>query len=126
MAPRVQPNRILMLRRILPWAARVVGAGLAVLLCICGYFWLSTELPAPEHLRARAALGSTRILDRRGQLLYSAPDPFSGQRHILSFDEIPPALQQATIDVEDRDFRHNAGVDFNGILRAAWLDLRSG
>jgi TRAP-type C4-dicarboxylate transport system permease small subunit len=54
------------LRRIWRWAARGLGVGLAALLCIGSYFWFSTPLPAPERLRERAALGSTRILDRRG------------------------------------------------------------
>src|SRR6185295_5000105 len=78
------------------------------------------------RLRARAALGSTRILDRRGQLLYEAPDPLSGRRRPLPIAEIPLALRQATIAVEDRDFYANAGVDPRGILRAVWANLRSG
>jgi 1A family penicillin-binding protein len=91
-----------------------------------GYFWFSTELPAPEHLRARAALGSTRILDRRGRVLYEAPDPFAGRRRILPLGEIPASLRDATIAVEDRTFYTNPGLDIKGILRAAWIDLRSG
>src|SRR6185295_9309051 len=78
------------------------------------------------RLRARAALGSTRILDRRGQLLYEAHDPLSGRRQPLSLAEIPLALRQATVAVEDRDFYANSGVDPRGILRAAWANLRSG
>jgi 1A family penicillin-binding protein len=91
-----------------------------------GYFWFTTELPAPEHLRARAARGSTRLLDRRGRLLFEVPDPFAARRRALPFQEIPLALIQATIAVEDRDFYTNPGLDLRGILRAAWIDLRSG
>src|SRR5215207_2022566 len=126
MAPRDHPNLILALRRVLPWAARGIGVGLAALLCIGGYFWFSTDLPAPEHLRARAALGSTRILDRRGRLLYALPDPLSGRQQPIALPDIPIALRQATIAVEDAGFYQNSGVELSGILRAAWIDLRSG
>ncbi|MFL5805882.1 MAG: PBP1A family penicillin-binding protein [Roseiflexaceae bacterium] len=124
MSFHTQPARLR--RRLVRWAGRGCGLGLAALLLIGAYFWLTTELPAPERLRARAALGSTRILDRRGQLLYEAPDPLSGWRRPLPIAEIPPALRQATIAVEDRDFYANAGVAPRGILRAAWANLRSG
>src|SRR5260370_336763 len=70
MSPRARSKHILALGRALRWAAQGIGVGLAALLCIGGYFWFSPDLPAPEHLRARAALGSTRILDRRGLALY--------------------------------------------------------
>jgi 1A family penicillin-binding protein len=126
MSPRAQSCHAQIARQALRWAGRACGLSAAVLLLALGYLWFSTELPAPEHLRARAALGSTRILDRHSRLLYSAPDPFSGQRRIVALHDIPLALQQATIAVEDRDFYANPGVDLNGILRAAWLDLRSG
>jgi membrane peptidoglycan carboxypeptidase len=107
-------------------ATRACGLGLLALVLALGYFWFTTELPAPEHLRARAALGSTRILDRRGRLLFEAPDPFAARRRALPLQEIPLALRQATIAVEDRDFYTNPGVDLRGILRAVWIDLRSG
>jgi 1A family penicillin-binding protein len=108
------------------WVARGLGLGTLMVLCIGSYFWLSTDLPTPEHLRARAALGNTRILDRRGQLLYELPDPLSGYQQPVSLSAIPPALRQATIAVEDASFYENPGVDVRGILRAAWTDLNSG
>jgi membrane peptidoglycan carboxypeptidase len=108
------------------WVARGFGVGLVVVLAIGGYFWLSTPLPAPEHLRDRAALGSTRILDRRGQLLYELPDPLSGRQRPIPLSDIPIALRQATIAVEDAGFYQNPGVELSGILRAALVDLQSG
>jgi 1A family penicillin-binding protein len=126
MSLRARTGRAALLRRIMRWGARGIGAGLLALGLVVGYFWLSTELPAPEHLRARAALGSTRILDRRGQLLYELPDPFSGRQRPIPLSEIPPALRQATIAIEDASFYRNPGIDLRGIARALWLDLRSG
>jgi 1A family penicillin-binding protein len=126
MSSLTRSKRILALGRMLRWAVRGLGVSLAALLCIGGYFWFSTDLPAPEHLRARAALGSTRILDRRGQLLYALPDPLSGRQRPIALSDIPIELRQATIAVEDAGFYQNSGVELSGILRAAWIDLRSG
>ncbi len=126
MSLRARTGRAALLRRTMRWGARGIGVSLLALGLVVGYFWLSTELPAPEHLRARAALGSTRILDRRGQLLYELPDPFSGRQRPIPLSEIPPALRQATIAIEDASFYGNPGVDLRGIARALWLDLRSG
>ena len=126
MSGRVRLGWAAVARRLLRIGTRAAGAGLALLALLVGYLWFSTALPSPERLRERAALGSTRILDRRGQLLYAAPDPFSGQRRPLSLSEIAPALRQATIAVEDSTFYSNSGIDPRGIVRAAWTDLRSG
>ena len=105
---------------------RASGLLLVLLVLGSGTLWFSTELPTPEHLRARAALGSTRILDRRGQLLYELPEPLSGRQRPVSLDTIPLALRQATIAVEDASFYSNSGIDMRGIARAVWANLRSG
>ena len=105
---------------------RASGLLLVLLVLGSGALWFSTELPTPEHLRARAALGSTRILDRRGQLLYELPDPLSGRQRPVPLDTIPLALRQATIAVEDASFYSNSGIDMRGIARAVWANLRSG
>ncbi|GAB4205541.1 MAG: PBP1A family penicillin-binding protein [Roseiflexaceae bacterium] len=111
------------LRRLL---LRTVAAGAALLLVAAAYLWVSTPLPAPERLRERAALGNTRILDRNGKLLYAVPDPLSGRQRPIPLEEIPPALRQATVAIEDSSFYQNPGVDLRGILRALWTNLRSG
>lgn len=99
----------------------------AVLALLCGaYFWLSTPLPTPRQLRERAALGSTRIVDRRGQLLFTLADPLGGYHHPVALADVPIALRQATIAVEDAAFYQHPGVDLRGILRALWTNLRAG
>ncbi len=108
------------------WGARTAALALALLAVAGGYIWLTTELPTPERLRARAALGSTRILDRQGKLLYELPDPLSGRQRPVPLSAIPLALRQATIAIEDTSFYQNPGLDIRGIARAAWADLRSG
>ncbi|MEI7769079.1 MAG: transglycosylase domain-containing protein, partial [Chloroflexales bacterium] len=115
-----------MARRYARIGVRGLGAVLAAGLLFAAYLWASTPLPDPAQIRARASLGNTRVLDRSGRLLYALPDPLSGRQRPVPLAEIPLALQQATIAVEDASFYQNPGVDLRGVARAAWANLRSG
>src|SRR3546814_16778962 len=46
--------------------------------------------------------------------------------YVCSSDLVPELLVTGLQAVEDRDFKFHRGVDPLGILRAAWVDLRSG
>jgi penicillin-binding protein 1A len=59
-----------------------------------------------------------------GSLLGSIPAEHNRQPVPLS--QISPWMSKATIAVEDRRFYQHGGVDYEGILRAAWRDLNSG
>jgi penicillin-binding protein 1B len=48
------------------------------------------------------------------------------ERHLVSLDEVPPLLLRAIIDVEDQHFYEHHGIDIGGIVRALWVDVRSG
>jgi 1A family penicillin-binding protein len=109
-------------RRLVQLALGAAAACAAV----AGYYWATTDLPAPDSLRARAAIGDTRVLDRTGRLIYALPDPLSGSRRPVPLAEIPLALRNATIAVEDSSFYVNSGVDLRGIARAALANARSG
>lgn len=47
-------------------------------------------------------------------------------RVLINLNEVPEFLIQALISIEDRDFFDHHGIDFKGILRAAWINLRRG
>lgn len=47
-------------------------------------------------------------------------------RVLVKRQDIPPALVQALLAVEDRHFYQHHGIDPRGILRALWVDLRAG
>ena len=50
---------------------------------------------------------------------------FAEQRRVLiEYYEIPMDFQQALIAIEDSNFHRHTGIDFKGIARAAWSDLR--
>lgn len=48
----------------------------------------------------------------------------TGKRNALSYGEIPPVLVQAVLAVEDHRFFDHAGLDFLGITRALWSNVR--
>jgi len=69
---------------------------------------------------------TTRILDRRGNVLYEINDPSAGRRSYVSLDEISPFLVAATIATEDKEFYNHPGFDPWAIVRAFWQNLSSG
>ena len=46
-------------------------------------------------------------------------------RQILEADEIPQIMRDAVVAIEDERFYMHQGVDFLGILRAAWANVRN-
>ncbi|MDJ0649228.1 MAG: PBP1A family penicillin-binding protein [Xenococcaceae cyanobacterium MO_188.B19] len=44
----------------------------------------------------------------------------------IKLDEIPPIVHQAFVASEDKRFYQHSGVDFQGVLRAAWSNLKAG
>jgi len=73
------------------------------------FAWYSRDLPDPGMVRRLSGF-STEILDRTGEeILY---DVFEDQdRKFTPIEEIPQALKEATIAVEDKDFYKHSGFD---------------
>src|SRR4051795_7822368 len=44
----------------------------------------------------------------------------------IAWDDMPVALRQATVSIEDKRFYEHHGVDYEGIVRAGWKNLTSG
>jgi len=87
---------------------------------------LLTDLPSLDRLTENLTVPSTKILARDGRLLYEIADPAGNHHTIVSLDDIPLALRQATIATEDASFYSNPGVDIVGILRALWINTIGG
>jgi penicillin-binding protein 1B len=47
-------------------------------------------------------------------------------RSLVRLEDAPPLLVMGLQAVEDRNFKHHPGLDFRGIARAAWANLRAG
>ncbi|MGQ9849884.1 MAG: penicillin-binding protein 1C [Aggregatilineaceae bacterium] len=94
--------------------------------CAAFYAWIFAGLPDVDEIENRLALPSTRIFDRQGRLLYQIADPQTGLNQQISRADVPDCLIQATLATEDANFYQHPGVDWQGIARAVWINLRGG
>jgi membrane peptidoglycan carboxypeptidase len=95
--------------------AMLTGVGLAV-----GTYYVDS-VPTPDQL---ALPESTTVYFADG----STPMAKLGteNRTLLKLDEMNPAVKQAVVAAEDQTFWTNEGIDFRGVLRAAWNNLTGG
>jgi penicillin-binding protein 1A len=80
------------------------------------------QLPSLENeAEFRAARNST-LVDARGRPLAKLTG--NQNRILIGEDEIAPTLRNAVIAIEDHRFYEHEGVDYTGIARALWADIR--
>lgn len=82
-----------------------------------------SSFPSPSRLAPTERPLTTQILDRNGNLLYSLYE--DRNRKLITVDDLPPYLIQATIAIEDKHFYSHPGIDPTGIARAVRLNLTS-
>jgi len=111
-------------RALLGKPSRIIGIGLVLFAgWILYIFW---GLPSINSLHEKMMTPSVRITDRNGRLLYEILPEVGGRNTVLSMQNIPQCLKDATLAVEDKNFYTNPGIDLTGIARALWIDLRGG
>ena len=81
--------------------------------------------PLPDGFLDRGHFASTRVLDRRGEVLYETLSAAGTRGEWLEAKELPAALVAATIAAEDHRFFRHPGVDPLAIARATWRNLRA-
>ena len=81
----------------------------------------SNDLPDINRLADFQPSRSTRVYARDGTLLANL---YRENRTWVTIDHIPMIVREAFIATEDQHFYTHHGVDFGGILRAAWADWR--
>ncbi|MFA5947265.1 MAG: PBP1A family penicillin-binding protein [Patescibacteria group bacterium] len=88
------------------------------IIVIAGTFaWYAKDLPNPNGLANRDISQSTKIYDRTGtHLLYQIA--LNGKRTLVTLDEIPDYVKNATIAAEDRAFYTHHGFTLKGTARA--------
>ncbi len=106
----------------------VVGAGAATVFGI--YTFYAQQLPDASVIEQQQdEFETVRIYDRTGQhLLYESvdPRPFRGDRTYIPLNEMSPAVVQAAVALEDRNFWDNPGVNVRGLFRAFVSNLQGG
>ena len=84
-----------------------------------GYLFSSVPTPAelalPEATTVYYADGSTPMAKLGSE-----------NRTLLSYDEMNDAVRAAMVAAEDQTFWTNEGIDFKGVLRAAWNNFTGG
>ncbi len=95
-------------------AVPIVGA-------ITAFTFFTGDLPSVEEFARDPLAQTTRVFDRDGkELLYQ----FAVEnRELVTLDQIPQQLVDATLAAEDKTFFTNPGVDLAGVARALYSEL---
>ena len=80
---------------------------------------------APKNVSLSPKYSATIIYDDNNKAVQPLHD-YSSNRIKVKSEELPDNLKNAFIAIEDERFYEHDGVDFKGILRALWTDLRNG
>lgn len=99
------------------WIPKLIGVVLVLGIYFVGMVaWYSRDLPDPNKIMDRSVALSTKIYDRTGEtLLYEIHGP--EQRTLITIDQIPKNVVNATIAIEDKTFYEHQGISLWGILR---------
>ncbi len=96
----------------------VTLAGLAA-----GWYFLSPGLPSPETMREVRLQVPLRVYSRDQRLIAQLGEY---RRIPVRYAQIPPVVVQAFLAAEDDRFFEHPGVDYQGILRAAFNLVTTG
>ena len=96
--------------------AAVLATGLVVVLAY-------PQLPSLEALTAYQPKVPLRIYTAEGILIGEFGEE---RRAVISIEEVPQQLKNAVIAAEDERFYEHPGIDYVGVLRAAWANLVAG
>lgn len=102
--------------------------------------WWNEEMPSQRFIvefeggrisrvyHGAAAAGSATAAPPRLEplLLGSISTGRHQDRTLVKLGRVPPRLVEALVAVEDRNFLRHSGLDFRGMARALWVNLRSG
>ena len=109
-----------------PWQLVLIGffgllaSGVVILTLIA--LILTPTLPSLDDLSGAQLKVPMRVYTADGELIAE----FGEEKRIpVKIDEVPDMLIKAVLAAEDRSFFYHHGVDFVGILRAAWHNLRT-
>ncbi len=111
---------------VLRWSAMLVatfalaaGAGFAVATAAC-----TGDLPGVSDLRENyRPRQSNRFYASDGTLI---GETYAERRSVVPMSEVPRDVVSAVLGAEDAEFFKHKGLDYPGILRALWINVRKG
>lgn len=99
-----------------------LGVG-AVAGIIGAYYYVSPSLPQADTIRDIPLQIPLRIFSRDGYLISEIGQH---RRVLVTYEEVPAHVVEAFIAAEDRRFFEHPGIDYRGVLRAAFQWLTTG
>jgi penicillin-binding protein 1A len=87
------------------------------------FLWAYWSLPSIDALGKFARAPSVLIKAEDGQIIGSFGDIYGDY---IAYDDFPKSLIDAVVATEDRNFFSHIGIDFFGLLRASFANLRAG
>jgi penicillin-binding protein 1A len=82
----------------------------------------SADLPQIQDLEHFRPSTITDLYDRKGRIVGSFA---LERREVVGYDGFAPALRQAVISIEDKNFESHWGINVFRVAGAAWHDIRS-
>jgi penicillin-binding protein 1A len=110
-------------------ALKIAGVGILLMILTIGalfaYYRKDLDSIRPGEISKRVQTTVTKYLDRNGVTLWE--DKGDGDyKLVVSDSEINPYMKQATIAIEDKDFRKHGGISIAGISRSLINNLNGG
>jgi penicillin-binding protein 1A len=102
------------------WA--IIGALWASIILSIVIFYYYRDLPTLEEMESANDKQVIEVCYSNGNKIATLGDLYANQ---ITFNQIPRHLIDAVVATEDRRFFNHSGVDFLGILRAAYVNLRA-
>ena len=115
--------------RLVLWSKRIgIGLGVALVLAALTIFFTirhyESGLPSVEQLRRGYDPPQvTRVLARDGSLIANL---FTERRTVIPLSDLPDHAKLAFLAAEDASFYEHEGLDYFGMLRALFANLRAG
>ncbi|MEL7370316.1 MAG: transglycosylase domain-containing protein, partial [Myxococcota bacterium] len=101
----------------------LTGIGTGVLMGVIAYGYFGQDLPQFESIDDYRPKTVTRVFGQEGQLI---GEFYREKRIVLPYSRIPPTVVQAFMASEDDRFFDHSGIDYWGIMRAAFANFRAG
>jgi penicillin-binding protein 1A len=103
----------------------VVVTGIVIALGgMIGWFYSGVGLPKLASLNEYKAAQNSKVFASDGSLLCELRG--DQDREIIALDQMPPAMRNAAIAIEDVDFYRHKGINWKGVARALWANVVKG
>ncbi|HTU65756.1 MAG TPA: PBP1A family penicillin-binding protein [Steroidobacteraceae bacterium] len=90
---------------------------------VCAYVYLEPTLPTVAAMKSNELSVPLRVYSSSGELIAQIGEQ---RRNPVKYDQIPLQVRQAFIAAEDDRFFEHHGFDWQGVLRALFVNVTSG